>query len=91
MQNMGEAIRDVLDAHGRLSVPSISLADDANLYEHGLSSHASVNVMLALENAFGEEFPDSLLRKSTFQSVEAIRGALISMGIPADSFVGGEK
>jgi acyl carrier protein len=91
MKNMGEAIREVLDIHGRLNVPSISLTDDANLYEHGLSSHASVNVMLALENAFGEEFPDSLLRKSTFQSVDAIREALISMGISADVFVGGEK
>lgn len=91
MKNMDEAIREVLDTHGRLSVPSISLTDDANLYEHGLSSHASVNVMLALENTFGEEFPDSLLRKSTFQSVDAIREALISMGISADLFVGGEN
>jgi acyl carrier protein len=91
MKSMGDAIRDVLDTHGRLSVPSISLTDDANLYEHGLSSHASVNVMLALENAFGEEFPDSLLRKNTFQSVDAIREALISMGISADVLVGGAK
>lgn len=91
MKSMDEVIREVLDTHGRLNAPSSSISDDADLYEDGLSSHASVNVMLALENAFGKEFPDSLLRKSTFQSVEAIRNALLSMGISADVFVGGEQ
>jgi acyl carrier protein len=91
MKNMDEVIREVLDAHGRLNSSPYSISDDANLYEHGLTSHASVNVMLALENSFGKEFPDSLLRKSTFQSVDAIREALVSMGISADEFVGGAK
>jgi acyl carrier protein len=91
MMNMGEAIREVLDKHGRMSVSANSLSDDANLYDHGLSSHASVNVMLALEDVFGEEFPDSLLRKSTFQSVVDIREALVSMGIAADVLVDEEN
>jgi acyl carrier protein len=91
VKNMDEVIREVLDAHGRLNTAPNSLADDVNLYEHGLTSHASVNVMLALENAFGQEFPDSLLRKSTFQSVDAMRESLLSMGVTADEFVSGEK
>jgi acyl carrier protein len=37
--------------------------------------------MLALEDAFDVEFPDSLLRRDTFRSVEAIRGALESLGV----------
>jgi len=41
-----------------------------------MTSHASVNVMLALEEAFDVEFPESMLRKSTFESVAAIRTAL---------------
>jgi acyl carrier protein len=91
MMNMGEAIRDVLEKHGRMSVSAKSLSDDANLYDNGLSSHASVNVMLSLEDVFGEEFPDSLLKKSTFQSVDDIREALLSMGVPADVMVGDEN
>ena len=37
--------------------------------------------MLALEDAFDVEFPDSLLRRDTFRSVDAIRGALESLGV----------
>ena len=40
-----------------------------------MTSHASVNVMLALEDEFDIEFPEAMLRKSTFESIAAIRGA----------------
>ena len=36
--------------------------------------------MLALEDSFDIEFPDELLRKSTFASVKAIEGALTELG-----------
>jgi acyl carrier protein len=74
-------IRDVLTEHGRLPVEVETLSDTEDLYESGLTSHASVNVMLALEDAFDIEFPDSLLRKGTFESVAAIRTALASLGV----------
>jgi acyl carrier protein len=77
---VNERIRSVLDQHGRLSVPSSQLDDDEDLYSRGLSSHSSVNVMLALEEAFGVEFPDNLLRRSTFQSVSSIRECLARIG-----------
>jgi len=83
--DMSATIRDVLEAHGRLPVSLSDLGDDDDLYANGLTSHASVNVMLALEDAFDVEFPDSLLRKSTFESIKAIRGALESMGVEAPS------
>lgn len=41
-----------------------------------MTSHASVSVMLALEETYGVEFPEYLLRKSTFSSIAAIRQAL---------------
>ena len=53
-----------------------SLADDADLYQAGMTSHASVNVMLALEGAFDVEFPDRMLRRGVFESIAAIRAAL---------------
>ena len=74
---MDDTIREVLAAHGRLAVDASSLDRDANLYEAGLTSHASVTVMLALEDAFDVEFPDRLLTKATFSSIAAIEAALV--------------
>jgi acyl carrier protein len=74
-------IREVLESQGRLPVSVDTLSDTVDLYEIGLTSHASVNVMLALEDAFDLEFPDALLRKGTFESISAIRSALASLGI----------
>jgi acyl carrier protein len=62
-----------------------SLDDDADLYQAGMTSHASVSVMLALEDAFDIEFPESMLRKGTFESVSAISAALTSLvGAPVE-------
>ena len=42
----------------------------------GMTSHASVNVMLALEDEFDVEFPDEMLKRSVFESIAAIAAAL---------------
>ena len=65
-------VRDVLAAHGRMAVDPHEVDDQADLYKLGLTSHASVDVMLALEEAFDIEFPDEVLKKSTFESVHNI-------------------
>jgi phosphopantetheine--protein transferase-like protein len=71
-----EKIRQVIEAHGRLAAPAATLSDDADLYDAGMTSHASVNVMLALEDAFDVEFPDRMLKRSVFESVASIAAAL---------------
>ena len=73
---MTDEIRRVLRENGRLSADIDSLANDADLYQAGMTSHASVNVMLALEDAFDVEFPDSMLKRSVFESVAAIEAAV---------------
>ena len=73
---MNEQIRAILKEHGRLAVDVATLKDDSDLYEAGMTSHASVNVMLALEGAFDVEFPDRMLRRGVFESVTAIAAAL---------------
>jgi acyl carrier protein len=73
---MTDGIRVVLKEHGRLSVLAETLGEDENLYLAGMTSHASVNVMLALEGKFDIEFPDRMLTRSVFQSIAAIRTAL---------------
>ncbi|MGA9028518.1 MAG: acyl carrier protein [Steroidobacteraceae bacterium] len=69
-------IRQVLQNHGRLSTSAFELAEDADLYEAGMSSLASVNVMLALEGEFNIEFPDQMLNRSVFSSIAAIGAAV---------------
>jgi acyl carrier protein len=71
-----EDIRQILLQHGRLSVDNRNLDDDADLYSMGLTSHASVNVMLALEARFDIEFPDRMLKRGVFRSVGSIRDAI---------------
>ena len=69
---MQDQIRDVLANHGRMAIDAREVDEQADLYELGLTSHASVDVMLALEEEFDIEFPDEVLKKSTFESVHNI-------------------
>ena len=69
---MQDQIRDVLASHGRMAIDPREVDEQADLYELGLTSHASVDVMLALEEEFDIEFPDEVLKKSTFESVHNI-------------------
>lgn len=69
-------IRQVLTQHARLPVEIDSVSDDDDLFQSGMSSHASVSVMLGLEDAFDIEFPDEMLKRSVFESISAISGAL---------------
>jgi acyl carrier protein len=73
---MNDTIRKLLARLGSLSTPIETLADDADLYAAGLSSFASVQLMLGLEEAFDVEFPDHLLNRKSFASVAAIEAAL---------------
>ena len=80
---MKDQIRQVIRDHGHLAVDVDSLADDADLYQAGMTSHASVNVMIALEDTFDIEFLDSMLKRSVFESVDSIAAALEQVGVPA--------
>lgn len=67
-----EKIRAVVAKHARLSVDAQTLSEDSDLYEAGLTSLTTVNLMLALEDAFDIEFPDDKLGRKTFESMRAI-------------------
>ncbi len=75
-EKLNQEIRAVLKAHARLPVDVDALDDVADLFQAGMSSHASVNVMLALEWAFGIEFPDQMLTRSVFESVATMAAAI---------------
>ena len=74
--SLDEQIRSVLSAHGRLGQDAQHISVDADLYQAGMTSHASVNVMLALEGTFDVEFPDHMLKRNVFNSIRSIRCAL---------------
>jgi acyl carrier protein len=76
---MEEHIRSVLAEHARLRVSAEALRPDDDLFEAGMTSHASVNVMLGLEDAFDVEFPEAMLKKSTFESIASISEALTEL------------
>ena len=73
------AIRDIIAQHGRLSVDANGLEDGSDLYAAGLTSLATVGVMLALEDHFNVEFPRSMLSRKTFESIEAIAEAISTL------------
>ena len=73
---MKEQVRAIVLEHGRFAGSIASLKDDDDLYQAGMTSHASVGVMLALEAAFDIEFPDRMLKRSVFESVSAIANAV---------------
>jgi acyl carrier protein len=72
-------IRSVLAAHAKLQVDVTTLSAGDDLYRSGLTSHGSVNIMLALEDKFNIEFPPEMLRKSTFESIRAIQQAVVEL------------
>lgn len=69
-------VRSILKEHGRLAKDAEAIAEDADLYQAGMTSHASVNVMLALEGEFDVEFPDHMLTRRVFESIASITGAV---------------
>jgi len=82
---MTDKIREVLAEHGRLSVEVTDVKDTDDLYGLGLTSHASVSVMLGLEEAFAVEFPEYMLRRASFSSIAAIRQSLDELLAPPGS------
>ena len=76
---LGHQIRLVLNEGGTLPVDATTLKDGDDLYAAGLTSHATVNLMLGLEDRFDVEFPDRLLRRRTFESIDAISTAVTEL------------
>ena len=74
-----ETIREILSQHGRLSIDVGRLDEESDLYAAGLTSLATVGIMLALEDRFDIEFPESMLSRKTFKSVAAIAEAVANL------------
>lgn len=85
---VNEQIRAILGEHAKLATDPrdpASVGDGDDLYAAGMTSHASVTVMLACEDEWDIEFPQHMLKKSTFASVDAIAAALDELDITDES------
>jgi len=71
-----DKIRQILENHGRLTTSVSELSIESDLYNAGLTSLATVGLMLALEEEFDIEFPDSMLSRKTFGNIESILDAV---------------
>lgn len=69
---MNETIRSILAKVAQLADPVETIGEDADLYALGLTSFASVQLMLGIEDTFEFEFPDHLLNRKSFASIKAI-------------------
>lgn len=56
-----------------------NVGSSTDLYQAGMTSYASVALMIALENEFDIEFPDGMLSRSVFQSIDSITAAIDSL------------
>lgn len=72
-------IKQVLAAQAELNKDVSRLDIDDDLFAAGMSSRATVGVMLGLESAFDIEFPDAMLRRDVFESIRSIGNALQSL------------
>ena len=74
-----EQIRALLAEHARLLIDVNQLQEDSDLYQAGLTSLSTVNLMLALEEHFDVEFLDRMLGRKTFGSIRALNEAIAEL------------
>ena len=85
---VGDAVREIVRHNGRLGVEGDTLTDEADLYQAGLTSHATVSLMLALEDHFDVEFPESKLRRRTFSSIATLSETIEQLVDAAETCAG---
>ena len=73
---MLDTIRQLIDKHARLPVKAKTLAAGQDLYAAGLTSFAAVQLMLALEESFDIEFPERMLNRRSFATMESIAACI---------------
>jgi acyl carrier protein len=74
--NLKDRIRNIVKDNVRIGAPFPALEDSTPLYQAGMTSYASVQLMLALENEFALEFPDVMLSREVFESIDSIANAI---------------
>lgn len=73
---MKQSIRKIIAETVELSDGVDRISDSGDLYDAGMTSFDSVQLMLALEDAFGIEFPARMLNRKLFSTIANIDAAV---------------
>ena len=74
-----DKIRQIIKDHAGLGLAFEKVSYSTDLYRAGMTSYASVALMIALETEFDLEFPDAMLSRSVFESIDSIASAIESL------------
>jgi acyl carrier protein len=76
---VARTILRLIGSTGALRGGSEAIDLEEDLYAAGLKSLAAVRLMVALENEFGIEFPDTVLHRGAFSTVARIRSVVLAL------------
>lgn len=69
---MKDEIRKIVGSIAHIDVSPERIADDDDLYEAGLSSLNTIQLMLVIEKHFNIEIPDEQLNRQLFGSIDSL-------------------
>ena len=73
---MRDRVRAIVASMNLVPVPLDGLAEQDNLFDAGMTSFGSVQLMMAIEEEFDIEFPNSLLTRKTFATLDGLNAAV---------------
>jgi acyl carrier protein len=76
---MKAKLRRILSESGNLDVPIDTVTDHADLYAVGLTSLATVHLILAMESEFDIEFPENVLTRRLFSTIDSLATAISAL------------
>ena len=76
---MNNEIRAILRRNTNLEPLAATLRDSDDLFDAGLSSLSAVRLMIALEDRFDIDFPESMMNRSNFGSIAAIERNILAL------------
>lgn len=71
-----QTIRSILRSEALLHVDVDRISDTDDLFGAGLTSHGTVTLMLEIEDRFGFEMPEEMLKRRTFETISSLARAV---------------
>jgi acyl carrier protein len=84
-RQVNNELRTIIKDVAHLEVPIDTVANGDDLYEAGLSSLNTIQLLLAIEHHFNIEVPDDMLNRQLFQSIDSLAGAVTQLQRAAQS------
>ncbi|MGU7811586.1 acyl carrier protein [Burkholderia sp. AW49-1] len=76
---MKHTLRQIISDTKCLDVPIDALADHSDLYAVGLTSLASVHLIIEIEREFRIRIPDSMLKYELFSSIDSLAAVIAQL------------